>query len=91
MPKPKDTGLAAFTEAPEAEQDKPHTGTKGIRTKGKGKWVHNQLRMTHDQWELINQFADSVGTSVNRLALLGISKLREDRGLPRLPGLDVDE
>jgi hypothetical protein len=89
MPKPKNTGLAAFTE-PEAE-DKPHAGPKSIRTKAKGKWVHNQLRMSHEQWELITQFADSVGTSVNRLALLGISKLREDRGLPGLPGLDVDE
>jgi len=47
--------------------------------------------MSHEQWELITQFADSVGTSVNRLALLGISKLREDRGLPGLPGLEVDE
>jgi hypothetical protein len=44
--------------------------------------------MTHDQWELITQFADSTGTSVNKLALLGISRLREDKGLPPLPDLE---
>jgi hypothetical protein len=86
MPKAKDTGLAAFTENPQDEEGKPSRSRYQI--KGKGKWVHNQLRMTHDQWELITQFADSTGTSVNRLALLGISKLREDKGLPPLPDLE---
>jgi hypothetical protein len=84
MPKAKDTGLAAFTETPEAEEEKPSR----VRTRGKGKWVHNQLRMTHDQWELSHQFARSEGISLNRLALLGISKLREEKGLPGLPDLD---
>jgi hypothetical protein len=43
--------------------------------------------MTHDQWELSHQFARSEGISLNRLALLGISKLREEKGLPGLPDL----
>ena len=83
MPTAKDTGLAAFTDTSPTEEEQPSR----IRTKGKGKWVHNQLRMTHDQWELSHQFARSEGISLNRLALLGISKLREDKGLPGLPDL----
>ena len=82
-PKSKDTGLAAFTDSPQEEEEK----RSPTRTKGKGKYVHNQLRMTHDQWELSHQFARSEGISLNRLALLGISKLREEKGLPGLPDL----
>jgi hypothetical protein len=83
MPKAKDTGLASFTETPNVEEKKPARR----RGKGEGKWVHNQLRMTQEQWELIHQFAFSEKKSVNMLALLGISKLREDKGLPPLPDL----
>jgi len=82
-PKPKDTGLAAFLDnSPDTLETRSQ-----MRTKGKGKYVHNQLRMTHDQWELSHQFARSEGMSLNRLALLGISKLREAKGLPALPDL----
>jgi hypothetical protein len=84
MPKPKNTGLAAFTETQEDEEKKPARR----RGKGEGEWVHNQLRMTHEQWELIHQFAFSQKKSINKLALLGISKLREEKGLPPLPNLE---
>lgn len=84
MPKAKDTGLAAFTDTPAIEEKKPSRR----RGKGEGKWIHNQLRMTHEQWELAHQFALSQKKSINMLALLGISKLREDKGLPPLPDLD---
>jgi len=86
MPKPKDTGLASFTDTPQDEEEK--RSLSRYRKKAKGKWVHNQLRMTHGQWELARQFSDSEGVSVNQLALLGISRLRQDKGLPPLPDLD---
>ena len=57
------------------------------QSKAKGKWVHNQLRMTQDQWELARQFAMSERVSLNKLALLGISRLRQEKGLPPLPDL----
>jgi hypothetical protein len=85
MPKPKDTGLAAFTENPQDEEEK--LSLSRYQSKAKGKWVHNQLRMTQDQWELARQFAMSERVSLNKLALLGISRLRQDKGLPPLPDL----
>jgi hypothetical protein len=83
MPKAKDTGLASFTETP-PEDKKPSTR----RPKAQGKWVHGQMRMTVEQWELATQFAFSERKSLNMLALLGISKLREEKGLPPLPDLE---
>jgi hypothetical protein len=46
------------------------------------------MRMTVEQWELATQFAFSERKSLNQLALLGISKLREEKGLPPLPDLE---
>jgi len=43
--------------------------------------------MTQDQWELARQFAMSERVSLNKLALLGISRLRQEKGLPPLPDL----
>jgi hypothetical protein len=43
--------------------------------------------MTDEQQELSHQCARSEGISLNRLALLGISKLREAKGLRDLPDL----
>jgi hypothetical protein len=84
MPKAKDTGLASFTETPAEQEKKP----SARRPKGQGKWVHGQMRMTVEQWELATQFAFSERKSLNMLALLGISKLREEKGLPPLPDLE---
>jgi hypothetical protein len=84
MPKAKDTGLASFTETPAVEEKKAPTR----RPKGQGKWVHGQMRMTVEQWELATQFAFSERKSLNQLALLGISKLREEKGLPPLPDIE---
>ena len=85
MPKPKATGLAEFTDASQDEEEKP--SLSHYRQKAKGKWVHGQLRMTHGQWELVRQFSDSEGISLNQLALIGISRLRQEKGLPPLPDL----
>jgi hypothetical protein len=85
MPKSKDTGLAAFTDNPQDEKEK--LSLSRYQSKAKGKWVHNQLRMTQDQWELARQFAMSERVSLNKLALLGISRLRQEKGLPPLPDL----
>jgi hypothetical protein len=85
MPKPKNTGLASFTDAPQDEDEKPSLSR--YRKKAKGEWVHIQMRMTHGQWVLATQFADSEGISMSLLGLIGISRLRQEKGLPPLPDL----
>ena len=66
MPKPKNTGLASFTDAPQDEDEKPSLSR--YRKKAKGEWVHIQMRMS-------------------LLGLIGISRLRQEKGLPPLPDL----
>lgn len=77
----KATGLAAFTKhqtAPESAHE------ADIRTKAKKETVAVTLRLTRDQWERVHQLARAEGVSLNQLALHGLSKLLEDRGLASL-------
>jgi hypothetical protein len=82
-PKPKDTGLAAFTD----EAEDRSTGTAARRrgrTKAKGEIVHVTLRLTHDEWERAHQLARMEGCSLNELAIMGISRILKEKGLPEL-------
>ena len=83
MPK-KDTGLSGFADVQE-EAAKEHAAKTHMRTKGTGKVIHAQLRFTsEDQWLRASHFAKSEGVSLNQLALIGMSKLMEEKGLPGL-------
>jgi hypothetical protein len=42
------------------------------------------LRLTRDQWDRVHQLARSQGMSLNRLAVLALSKIFEEKGLPGL-------
>jgi hypothetical protein len=86
MPK-KDTGLSGFAGVQE-EAAKERVAKAHVRTRGTGKVIHAQLRFTsQDQWQRATQFAMTEGVSLNQLALMGISRLMQEKGLPGL--LDV--
>jgi hypothetical protein len=80
----KDTGLSEFADTQE-EVEKERVAKTHIRTKGTGKVRHSQLRFyDEDNWKRAHLFALDQGISLNMLAVMGISKLMEDRGLPAL-------
>jgi predicted HicB family RNase H-like nuclease len=80
----KKTGLAAFTGSRETSSEGQGEGIATLRTRAKGDTVQMTVRLTREQWERVNQLADSEGTSFNHLAIHAISKLFEARGLPKL-------
>jgi hypothetical protein len=80
----KDTGLSGFADTQE-EVTKERVLKTHIRIKGAGKVRHSQLRFyDEDNWKRAHLFALDQGISLNMLAVLGISKLMEERGLPAL-------
>jgi hypothetical protein len=83
MPSRK-TGLASFTGRQPTERQGHDNVPEDIRTKAKGDTVAITLRLTPDQWELVHQLARSEGVSLNRLALLALSKIFQEKGLPGL-------
>jgi hypothetical protein len=80
---PRKTGLATFTDT-QASSARSQDATGDLRTKAKGEIVHLTLRLSRDQWERVHQLALSEGMSVNRLAILALSKLFQEKGLPGL-------
>ena len=80
----KKTGLAAFTGSRETSDEGQSEGIATLRTRAKGDTVQMTVRLTREQWERINQLADTEGVSFNQLAIHAISKLFEGRGLPKL-------
>ena len=83
MAKEKDTGLSAFTETQETAVEE-QAASANVRTKATGKIIHAQLRLKPEQWERAHQFARAEGVSLNQLAIRGISRLLQDKGLPAL-------
>ena len=46
--------------------------------------VATNLRLTRDQWRCVHELALDEETTVQELAIRGLSRLFEERGLPRL-------
>jgi len=46
--------------------------------------VATNLRLTRDQWRRVHELALDEETTVQELAIRGLSRLFEERGLPRL-------
>ena len=46
--------------------------------------VATNLRFTRDQWRRVHELALDEETTVQKLAIRGLSRLFEERGLPRL-------
>jgi hypothetical protein len=73
-------GQAAAHEAPSVSILKPKT-TSGVK--------HVTLRLRTGDWKRIHDFALTHETSIQALALAGISKLMQDAGLQPLEGGDA--
>lgn len=87
------TGLAAFTRkpAPQAatgtaeapppvQAAEPAPGTR--KSRGQGETVSMTVRLSRADWERLHQLAVSEGTSIQRLAVEGFSKVFAEKGLP---------
>ncbi len=82
----KQTGLAAFTTRKTAVSTDLTPATDATspaeRRRGKGEVVALTVRLTRAEWERVHQLAVSEGTSIQQLALKGLSKVFAERGLP---------
>lgn len=86
------TGLAAFTRKPapqpaasaaEAPVPAPAVASQGPKkSRGQGETVSMTVRLSRADWERLHQLAVSEGTSIQRLAVEGFSKVFEQKGLP---------
>lgn len=82
----KTTGLAQFTKQgnqtdkpAETQESKPRE-----KQRGKGDVVALTVRLSRDDWQRVHQLALSEGVSIQRLAVDGLSKLFEEKGLKKL-------
>lgn len=87
----KPTGLAAFTKkgAVDIQQTLDNQGGESIakphkRGRGKGEVVALTIRFSRADWERVHQLAVSEGVSIQHLAVSGISKIFEEKGLAGL-------
>lgn len=71
-------------EAPAAPQGQPIANPSVPPAEKKKGRVATNLRLTRDQWRRVHELALDEETSVQELAIRGLSRLFEDRGLPRL-------
>lgn len=55
-----------------------------INVQQKKNRVATNLRLTRDQWRRVHELALDEETTVQELAVRGLSRLFEERGLPRL-------
>lgn len=91
------TGLAAFTRKP-APQPAATASTPDVpipsqaaeaaqgskKSRGQGETVSMTVRLSRADWERLHQLAVSEGTSIQRLAVEGFSKVFAEKGLPGL-------
>lgn len=87
----KQTGLAAFTRRNTTVQSEvvpvPVISTPaalGTRKRGKGEIVSLTVRLRRADWERLHQLATAEGTSIQQLAVQGLSRVFIERGLPGL-------
>lgn len=79
----KATGLAAFTSKGKTAPA-PEPAMERQRQRGKGGKVALTVRVPRAEWERIHQLAVAEGTSIQALAIEGLSKVFAERGLPEL-------
>ncbi|OQX02239.1 MAG: hypothetical protein BWK73_43400 [Thiothrix lacustris] len=87
----KSTGLAAFTKQGRQTETTEDTSTSAPeqaeakeRQRGKGDVVALTLRLSRDDWQRVHQLALSEGISIQKLAVEGLSKMFEEKGLKGL-------
>jgi hypothetical protein len=81
--KGKGPGLTGFFEKKDAAEEAESTASSP-RVKGTGKYYHITLRLNQDQLERAHQFARSEGAPLAQMAIRGLSRLLEEKGLPGL-------
>jgi len=79
----KPTGLAAFTRnrgagVEEVSDDKPAT----TRKRAQGETVALTVRLPRAEWARLHQLAVAEGVSLQTLAIMGLSKVFAEHGLP---------
>jgi hypothetical protein len=87
MRKSSTTGLAAFTRKTSLSGDSsndPIESTPPARQRGKGDVVALTVRLPRADWERLHQLAVAEGTSIQQLAVRGLSRIFTDKGLPAL-------
>ena len=82
------SGRGVIQAEPEQEEEAPTPGATATDispadAKRKNR-VATNLRLTRDQWRRVHELALDEETSVQELAVRGLSRLFEERGLPRL-------
>lgn len=89
----KGGGLAAFAANTPATTQAPLAATKtrtddvlagADRQRGKGAMVSLTVRVSRDQWRRIHELAVYEGKSINAVAIEGISRLFQEKGLKSL-------
>lgn len=81
----KPTGLAAFTQkAAPARSPGEHREPEAKRKRGRGETVALTVRLSRADWERLHQLAVSEGTSIQHLAVTGLSTVFASKGLPGL-------
>jgi hypothetical protein len=85
----KPTGLAAFTRknvaaAPIAVVEEVVASSVVERRRGKKEIVALTVRLHRAEWERLHQLAVSEGTSIQVLAVRGLSMVFSEKGLPKL-------
>jgi hypothetical protein len=84
----KQTGLAAFAARKTASQSDSEgrpaadAAAPTDRTRGKREVVALTVRLSRPEWERVHQLAVAEGTSIQQLALRGLSKVFAEKGLP---------
>ncbi len=87
MRKPNSTGLAEFTRKTPPLGDvssTPIDAAATVRQRGKGEVVALTVRLPRADWERLHQLAVAEGTSIQQLAVRGLSRIFTDKGLPAL-------
>ena len=87
MSKTSNTGLAAFSRKtpPLGEGSSPPMDAAAtVRQRGKGEVVALTVRLPRADWERLHQLAVAEGTSIQQLAVRGLSRIFADKGLPGL-------
>ncbi|MBF0476407.1 MAG: hypothetical protein HQK59_11340 [Deltaproteobacteria bacterium] len=83
------TGLSAFTRKTAITPTEQPISTEALpqeRERGKGNVVSLTVRLSRADWERLHQLAVSEGTSIQKLAVRGLSKIFAEKGLPGIGG-----
>lgn len=81
--KPKTSALEKYVKGAPSEQ----VGQKSpepVRRRGQGETVSLTVRLSRSQWERVHQLAVAEGVSIQHLAVVGLSNIFKEKGLPEL-------